>query len=178
MRASMQTTNTVLMIRPARFAFNPDTAFNNRFQQPFLAPEQAQQKALEEFEQFKRQSRVRETKIMQESQDKIQKLTKELDMARDEFSGQVSKFSQLAQQIEVKYSKDSVNMKEVHAKEIEDLVQKYNKQYNDMLTRMMNEQDELEKRLQKEFEDKIRQEILERRMNKSGGGTRRNKAIL
>ncbi|MGX1127507.1 citrulline utilization hydrolase CtlX [Pseudomonas sp. HLS-6 TE3448] len=48
----MQTTNTVLMIRPARFAFNPDTAFNNRFQQPFLAPEQAQQKALEEFDGY------------------------------------------------------------------------------------------------------------------------------
>ncbi|NES10516.1 citrulline utilization hydrolase CtlX [Pseudomonas laurentiana] len=48
----MQTTNTVLMIRPARFAFNPDTAVNNRFQQPFLAPEQAQQKALEEFDGY------------------------------------------------------------------------------------------------------------------------------
>ncbi|WP_175651663.1 citrulline utilization hydrolase CtlX [Pseudomonas sp. Marseille-P9899] len=48
----MQTTNTVLMIRPARFAFNPDTAVNNRFQKPVLEPEQAQQKALEEFDGY------------------------------------------------------------------------------------------------------------------------------
>ncbi|NBA98282.1 citrulline utilization hydrolase CtlX [Pseudomonas sp. R5(2019)] len=48
----MQTTNTVLMIRPARFAFNPDTAVNNRFQQAVLCPEQAQQKALEEFDDY------------------------------------------------------------------------------------------------------------------------------
>lgn len=48
----MQTTNTVLMIRPTRFAFNPDTAVNNRFQQPLLDPERAQQKALEEFDGY------------------------------------------------------------------------------------------------------------------------------
>ncbi|MGE8436691.1 MAG: citrulline utilization hydrolase CtlX [Pseudomonas palmensis] len=48
----MQTTNTVLMIRPARFAFNPDTALNNRFQQPALDPDQAQHKALEEFDGY------------------------------------------------------------------------------------------------------------------------------
>jgi len=48
----MQTTNTVLMIRPARFAFNPDTAINNRFQRPPLDPLSAQQKALEEFDGY------------------------------------------------------------------------------------------------------------------------------
>ena len=48
----MQTTNTVLMIRPARFAFNPDTALNNRFQKPLLDADSAQQKALEEFDGY------------------------------------------------------------------------------------------------------------------------------
>lgn len=48
----MQTTNTVLMIRPARFAFNPDTAVNNRFQQPPLDPQAASEKALEEFDDY------------------------------------------------------------------------------------------------------------------------------
>ncbi|MEW9682497.1 citrulline utilization hydrolase CtlX [Pseudomonas sp. TE50-2] len=48
----MQTTNTVLMIRPARFAFNPDTAANNRFQQAPLDPETASAKALEEFDGY------------------------------------------------------------------------------------------------------------------------------
>ncbi|MCV9919889.1 MULTISPECIES: citrulline utilization hydrolase CtlX [Pseudomonas] len=48
----MQTTNTVLMIRPARFAFNPDTASNNRFQQAPLDPESASRKALEEFDGY------------------------------------------------------------------------------------------------------------------------------
>lgn len=48
----MQTTNTVLMIRPARFAFNPDTAANNRFQQAPSDPQAASEKALEEFDGY------------------------------------------------------------------------------------------------------------------------------
>lgn len=48
----MQTTSTVLMIRPARFAFNSDTAINNRFQQPILGAAAAQDKALEEFDGY------------------------------------------------------------------------------------------------------------------------------
>ncbi|MBI6897529.1 amidinotransferase [Pseudomonas putida] len=48
----MQTTNTVLMIRPARFAFNPDTAANNRFQQAPPDPQAASEKALEEFDGY------------------------------------------------------------------------------------------------------------------------------
>ena len=48
----MQTTHTVLMVRPASFAFNPDTAVNNRFQQRALANENVQQQALEEFDQY------------------------------------------------------------------------------------------------------------------------------
>ncbi|MNJ31051.1 Amidinotransferase [compost metagenome] len=48
----MQTTNTVLMIRPTRFTFNTDTAGNNRFQQRVLTPEEAQLRALEEFDGY------------------------------------------------------------------------------------------------------------------------------
>lgn len=48
----MQTTDTVLMIRPAGFAFNPDTAGNNRFQQALLEPAEAQARALEEFDDY------------------------------------------------------------------------------------------------------------------------------
>ncbi len=40
------------MIRPARFAFNPDTAVNNRFQQAPLDPESANAKALAEFDGY------------------------------------------------------------------------------------------------------------------------------
>ncbi|MEK1842574.1 MAG: arginine deiminase-related protein, partial [Pseudomonas sp.] len=48
----MQTTNTVLMIRPTRFSFNQDTAANNRFQRPASVSEDVQQKALEEFDGY------------------------------------------------------------------------------------------------------------------------------
>jgi len=48
----MQTTDTVLMIRPARFAFNPDTALNNHFQQATLSPAEAQTRALQEFDDY------------------------------------------------------------------------------------------------------------------------------
>lgn len=48
----MQTTNTVLMIRPTRFSFNQDTAANNRFQRPAAAAEDVQLKALQEFDGY------------------------------------------------------------------------------------------------------------------------------
>lgn len=48
----MQTTNTVLMIRPTRFTFNQDTAANNRFQRPAAATEDVQLKALQEFDGY------------------------------------------------------------------------------------------------------------------------------
>lgn len=48
----MQTTDTVLMIRPAQFAFNPDTAANNRFQRALLEPAEAQARALAEFDGY------------------------------------------------------------------------------------------------------------------------------
>lgn len=48
----MQTTNTVLMIRPTRFSFNQDTAANNRFQRPAQVAEDVQRKALEEFDGY------------------------------------------------------------------------------------------------------------------------------
>jgi hypothetical protein len=48
----MQTTNTVLMIRPTRFSFNQDTAANNLFQRPAAASEDVQLKALQEFDGY------------------------------------------------------------------------------------------------------------------------------
>ncbi|WP_150806582.1 citrulline utilization hydrolase CtlX [Pseudomonas fluorescens] len=48
----MQTTNTVLMIRPTRFSFNQDTAANNHFQRPAAAAEDVQLKALQEFDGY------------------------------------------------------------------------------------------------------------------------------
>ncbi|MBV7569425.1 citrulline utilization hydrolase CtlX [Pseudomonas sp. PDM27] len=48
----MQTTNTVLMIRPTRFSFNHDTAANNRFQRPATVAEDVQLKALAEFDGY------------------------------------------------------------------------------------------------------------------------------
>jgi len=45
------TTSHILMIRPAAFAYNPQTAVNNRFQKEGLQ-EAVQQKALQEFDDF------------------------------------------------------------------------------------------------------------------------------
>lgn len=48
----MQTTHSVLMIRPSCFSFNQDTASNNSFQRPALAAEDVQAKALLEFDGY------------------------------------------------------------------------------------------------------------------------------
>ncbi|RZK64022.1 MAG: amidinotransferase, partial [Pedobacter sp.] len=47
----MQTTNSLLMIRPVDFRFNEQTASNNRFQQD-SDEINVQQKALKEFDGF------------------------------------------------------------------------------------------------------------------------------
>lgn len=54
----MQTTDTVLMVRPVNFGYNPQTADNNLFQKEGHS-ENAQQRALEEFDSF--------TKLLQEN---------------------------------------------------------------------------------------------------------------
>ena len=47
----MQVAHTILMVRPAAFGFNAETAANNFFQnKTALTPEQLQQNALEEFD--------------------------------------------------------------------------------------------------------------------------------
>lgn len=48
----MQTTSTVLMVRPACFAFNADTAGNNPFQHDDLDPVQVRALALNEFDAY------------------------------------------------------------------------------------------------------------------------------
>ncbi len=48
----MQTTAHVLMVRPARFVSNPETARSNAFQQAGLAADAAQRAALEEFDAY------------------------------------------------------------------------------------------------------------------------------
>ncbi|WP_437883806.1 citrulline utilization hydrolase CtlX [Pseudomonas sp. LRF_L74] len=48
----MQTTSSVLMVRPANFSFNPDTADNNPFQHDDLPAAQVQRQALEEFDGY------------------------------------------------------------------------------------------------------------------------------
>lgn len=52
MNTSPQTTSTLLMIRPASFGFNDQTAESNSFQQKDAGLQQVQQKALEEFDAF------------------------------------------------------------------------------------------------------------------------------
>ena len=52
----MQTTDTVLMVRPVNFSFNTQTATNNAFQQEGYG-EQAQARALVEFDNYVKQLR-------------------------------------------------------------------------------------------------------------------------
>ena len=58
----MQTTSKLLMLRPARFAFNEETAQNNYFQQP-SGSESVAEKALEEFDTFVRLLRANDVDV-------------------------------------------------------------------------------------------------------------------
>ena len=48
----MQTTNSVLMVRPIRFSFNEQTATNNAFQEKGIPAEESQSQALKEFDNY------------------------------------------------------------------------------------------------------------------------------
>lgn len=60
----MQTTSTVLMVRPANFAFNPDTAGNNPFQHDDLPALQVQRQALGEFDRYLSALRARGVEVL------------------------------------------------------------------------------------------------------------------
>ena len=61
----MQTTDTILMVRPAAFCFNKETAANNYFQNDIaLSQKQLQQKALYEFDSMVKVLRKHEIKVL------------------------------------------------------------------------------------------------------------------
>ncbi|MFA6335895.1 MAG: arginine deiminase-related protein, partial [Bacteroidales bacterium] len=59
----MQTTSTVLMVRPANFGFNEETAANNSFQKKGFE-ENAQNMALGEFDKFVELLRYNEVEVL------------------------------------------------------------------------------------------------------------------
>ncbi|WP_414448705.1 citrulline utilization hydrolase CtlX [Burkholderia sp. 22PA0099] len=61
---SRQTTDTVLMVRPARFAFNPQTAQDNAFQHDEPAHEHVHRAALAEFDGYVDALRVRGVEVI------------------------------------------------------------------------------------------------------------------
>lgn len=61
-----QTTDTILMVRPARFGYNEETALNNVFQQKDtdLSDEEIQEKALREFDEFVSKLREKDIEVI------------------------------------------------------------------------------------------------------------------
>lgn len=60
-----QVTNTLLLIRPAHFGFNEETAENNAFQQNLkLSPSTIQKKALEEFDQAVKKLEAKDISVL------------------------------------------------------------------------------------------------------------------
>lgn len=49
-RPKLQSTDTVMMVRPSQFAFNPETAASNNFEHNLGEPKQVQQRAMDEFD--------------------------------------------------------------------------------------------------------------------------------
>ncbi len=63
---SIQTTDTLLMVRPARFGFNPETAANNAFQvnDAGRSPEEIQAAAAAEFDEFVARLRAQDINVI------------------------------------------------------------------------------------------------------------------
>jgi len=65
--STTQSARTVLLVRPARFAFNAETAASNRFQRALagLSADEIQQQAFAEFDNVVRQLRARQVNVLE-----------------------------------------------------------------------------------------------------------------
>lgn len=113
------------------------------------------QKALEEFELFKKQCKQREAQIQTESEHQLKHLTQELNTIKSEFQTRLNQFAKISQQLDQQHSQNSDAIRKAHQDELDELVKNSNQKYNEMLTKMLNEQDDLREKLEAEFKTRL-----------------------
>ena len=115
-----------------------------------------------EFSKYKARVQKREDSLRKEFKQKVNGMKKELDCAKKKFKQRLKEFSETSETLKSNQSisNDELDqLKRAHQEEIDDLVKKTNKKYNDMLNERMDMEDALRKeheletaRMRKELE--------------------------
>ena len=115
--------------------------------------EQEKADVLARFEDFKRTVKDRERATATEHAARLRELKRGFDDAKERFRERMQEFERTSRDLAANSSISSDELdrlKRNHQEEIEDLVRKYNKQYNDMLAQRMEEEDKMRAELEAE----------------------------
>jgi len=108
---------------------------------------------LAQFEEYKRTVKERERAQQTEFASRLRDMKRSMDEAKDRFRDRMEQFAKAAKDLAANssISNDELErLKANHKQEMEDLVHKYNKQYNDMLAQRMEEEDKMRAELEAE----------------------------
>ena len=108
---------------------------------------------LAQFEAYKRTVKERERANQTEYASRLRELTRSMDDAKARFRERMEEFARTSRDLAANssISGDELDrLKKNHQEEVEELVRKYNKQYNDMLAQRMEEEDRMRAELDAE----------------------------
>jgi hypothetical protein len=117
--------------------------------------------ALAQFDDFQKKCKEKETKNVKDFRSKTLEMKKTLDTVTANFTSKLTEFENLEKSLKSKLSKVSTEGNAAlksKQEELDQYIKDHNKKYSDMLAERLNEQDEMEKRLTREF-GKEREEL-------------------
>jgi chromosome segregation ATPase len=102
-----------------------------------------QDKALKDLEKLKKEYSEREKQLLTTSNNKIQRLTQDIEDMRGEFEKRMTQFVEKNKEYEKSASSSAESIKRAHAIELESLVTSSNEKYNAMLAERIKAEEEL-----------------------------------
>ncbi|KAG2388100.1 hypothetical protein C9374_000950 [Naegleria lovaniensis] len=121
------TTAKLAMFREQIEKKNNDTKITDIVKTLTSKHNQERQKAMDEFEEFKRKAKEREEILKREYEEKVKDLTRTLQNVKEEFNQRLVRFTTLTDELEKNKNKGDADMRLQHNKEVEELVHTYNK---------------------------------------------------
>jgi len=113
------------------------------------------QRALRDFEEYKRRSSAAQAAIKQEAEARVAVMAKDLEAQRREFAQRIKEFAEVTDGLEKKVKDSEKGQKKRAASELAEIVQKHNGKFNEMLQQRMAEEEKLKQRLEKEHAAKL-----------------------
>ena len=106
--------------------------------------EEEREEAMGEFAKYKERVQKREDSLRREFKDKVGNMRKDIDCAKKKFKQRLKDFKEAQETLKSNQSisnDELEKLKRSHQEEMDDLVKKTNKKYNDMLNERMDQED-------------------------------------